>query len=218
MWKRDALNKTEDFLFGGYKGEIIATEDGFITGFRVLPGNVNEGKDISPLIEEEKERGIKPREVVGDGIYSSFKNFKYLALEKIKGFFPQRRRASEVDKFELSGERLICPSGKETIGNIIQGNGKLFYWSVRDCSCCLFRERCLSRSESRKRVYLSDLKALRVKERRDKLKRRSSVERVFAHATIHGIRDTWYKGLNKTTIHLAIVFILLNLEYLARLG
>jgi len=85
MWKRDALNKTEDFLFGGYKGEIIATEDGFITGFRVLPGNVNEGKDISPLIEEEKERGIKPREVVGDGIYSSFKNFKYLALEKISG-------------------------------------------------------------------------------------------------------------------------------------
>ncbi|MDI6840783.1 MAG: transposase [bacterium] len=77
--------KRDDFTFGGYKGEILPTEKGFVTGFRVLSGNRNEGKDISPLIEEEKRRGIKPKEAVEDRLYPSAKNFKYLNKEKNNG-------------------------------------------------------------------------------------------------------------------------------------
>jgi len=210
-------HKGEDFLFGGYKGEILTTETGFITGFRVLPGNANEGKDISPLIESEKERGIKPKEIVGDGLYPSAQNFKYLRKEKIKGYFPKRTKVSDVDKFNWLKDKVICPCGKEAIGNIEQENGKLFYWSTKDCGVCSLKRRCVSKSECRKKVYLSDLKAMKQEVRRDKLKRRKIIERVFAHAVVHGVRDTWYRGLSKTAIHLSIIFTLLNLEQLAKL-
>jgi hypothetical protein len=53
--------------------------------------------------------------------------------------------------------------------------------------------------------------------RRDKLKPHKVIERVFAHAVVHGVRDTWYRGLSKTAIHLSIIFTLLNLEQLAKL-
>lgn len=207
--------KSDDFTFGGYKAEILATEKGFITGFRVLPGNVNEGSDISPLIKAEIEKGRKPREVVGDGLYPSAKNFEYLNKQGIKGYFPNRTKASLVDKFTISGDKVICPMGEEPIGSISQENGKLYYWSTKSCKVCRLRRRCILPRESRKRVYLSDLKAMNIEERRDKLKKRSGVERVFAHAVNHRVRDSWYKGLSKTTIHLALVFTLLNLECLA---
>lgn len=183
-----------------------------------MPGNVNEGKDISPLIEDEKSRGIKPKELVGDGLYPSAKNFEYLNKQRIKDYFPRRTKASEVDKFTISGDKVICSGGKEPIGSIVQQNGKLFYWSRRDCSVCPLRRSCILPFESRKRVYLSNLKAMKQDERQDKLKRRSLVERIFAHAAIHSVWDTWYKGLSKTTILLAVVLTLLNLEHLARLG
>lgn len=209
--------KSDDFTFGGYKGEILTTEKGFITGFRALPGNTNEGGDISPLIEEEKRRGLKPKEVVGDGLYPSAKNYKYLRGKKIKGYFPKRTKVSDVDKFSISGDRVICKMGKEAIGNIEQENGKLFYWSTKDCKVCPVKRRCISPSECRKKVYLSELKAMKIEERKDKLKKRSGVERIFAHAVNHGVRDSWYKGLSKTTMHLAVIFTLLNLEYLGGL-
>jgi hypothetical protein len=208
-------HKSKNFTWCGYKGEILVTEKGFITSFRVLPGNKNEGKDISPLIKDEKRRGLKIKEMIGDCLYPSAKNYEYLKKEKIKGYFPERTKKSKIDEFTILEDKIICPCGKEPIGNISQENGKLFYWSVNDCKNCPLSGRCVSPSESRKKVYLSDLKAMKIEERRDKLKKRSIVERIFAHGVNHGLRDSWYKGLNKATIHLSIIFTLLNLEYLS---
>lgn len=210
-------HKSKEFSFGGYKAEILCTGDGLITSFRAVPGNVNEGADISPLIEEDKRKGIKPKEVVGDAYYWGAKNLHYLLRENIKGHFPKKLGSSEIDKFVCVGDKFKCPMGKLSLGKIFQENGELHYWSVNDCKGCSIKERCVSPHETRKKVYLSEVKSAKLDERMDKLKKRWVVERSFAHAVLRGTRVSWYKGLSKSTIHLALVFSLVNLEVLTRI-
>jgi len=208
-------HKSSTKKFAGYKGEIMIDKNGFVTSYRVLPGNVCEGKDISPLIEYEKNKlKLKIDEISGDRLYASGPNLSYLKKKKIKGYFPNRTRYSQIDKFLIEGNKVVCPMGKLPKGSISQENGTLFYWSAKECKKCPLKSKCVSPHESRKKVYLSELKSMKLEERRDKLKQRNQIERIFAHAVHHGARNNWYVGLNKCSIHLALVFTLLNLERL----
>jgi len=210
--------KSDSFSFCGYKAHIGATDNGFITSVKVHSGNVNESEDIISMVKEEKERGLEIEEVYADGWYDSAKIRDALEGEGVRCYIPSRRDGSRIDGFRIDGEELVCPRGKRSIGRIRQERGWLYYFSKLDCERCSLRKRCVGeRKDPRARVYLSDCKAKRREDEKEKYqKTRPAIERVFGWMKRwHGMGRARYRGRWRVGIQVILTCILINLKIMA---
>jgi len=210
-------HKRKDKVFGGYKVHVSCDPNGLVTNVETLAGNVNEGDRIEPLIGPELAQGRPIEEVYADALYDDITNRKYLKGKGIKAFIPARVKRSQIDHFELEGDRVKCGQGKYSIGKIRQEDGDLYYFSTKDCRNCPNRGKCVSAHEVRKKVFLSDCRRLRRTEWKEKYKIRTVVERDFGHAKQwRGLRRARYRGRDKVGIQALLTFITEDLLILAR--
>jgi len=210
--------KSDSFSFCGYKAHIGTTENGFITSVNVHSGNVNESEEIITMVKGEKERGLEIEEVYADGWYDSARIRDALEGEGVRCYIPSRRDGSRIDGFRMDGDELVCPQGKRSIGRIRQERGWLYYFSKLDCERCSLRKKCVGeRKDPRARVYLSDCKAKRREDEKERYRKiRPVIERVFGWMKRwHGMGRARYRGRWRVGIQVILTCILINLKIMA---
>jgi len=209
-------HKSEDFAFFGYKVHLCCDENGFVTNLEALSGERNEGNRLEAMLKGEvKRRGVEG--VIADALYDSVDNRKYCKGAEIKAYIPPRTKGSEVDKFELEGEKVECPAGKYSIGRIEQERGFLYYFSAHDCKMCKCFKKCVSPGEVRKKVYLSECKRLREEDYREKMKTRAVIERANGWAKRWlGLSRARYLGTGKMLVQAILTFMAMNLKIMIR--
>ena len=209
--------KSKDFSFFGYKAHLACDEMGFVTNLEVLSGEKNEGSRLKDMILEERKRGDKIEGVPADALYDSAANREYLKSVAIKAYIPSRTKSSEIDKFEVIGSQVMCAMGKHSIGSIEQENGRLHYFSVKDCRDCSYYRGCVSAGEIRKKVYISKCKLLRAEDYKLKMRERKTIERVNAWAKRHlGLVRARYCGITKVLIQAILTFLAMDLKIMIR--
>lgn len=207
--------KSKDFSFFGYKVHLACDEKGFVTNLEVLPGQKHEGSRLKEMVAKEPKEGVEG--VCADALYDSAVNREYLKDLGIKAYIPPRISTSEIDKFTVEVERVKCIAGKYSIGKIVQENGELHYFSVKDCRGCKNYADCVSPGEIRKKVYLSDCKRMREEEYKEKIKLRKTIERLFGWGKRWlGLSRARYFGLGNMLIQAIMTFIALDLKTMIR--
>lgn len=209
-WGRKSPKK----IFGGYKiHATCAVGNGFVDGVDVLGGNVNEGRDLKKMIEEDKKKGLEIEGVAGDKLYDSASNREYLKREKKRAYIPPRFNRSGIDAFKVETGKVRCKAGKQALGKIRQEGGDLFYFSTKDCAGCKYRRECLRVKEKRKRVWISDCKRLRDKEYKKKYKERLVIERKFGEGKKwHGLDRARYRGKWRVAVQAIMIFTVMDLK------
>jgi len=164
------------------------------------------------MIATELEKGLEIEAAAMDGFYDSADNREYLKGQEIAAYIPSRVAESEIDKFKVEGDRVRCKANKYSIGKIRQEKGDLYYFSVKDCKSCKWREKCVSPGEVRKKVYRSDCRKLRTEVHREKYKLRIVVEQLFGQAKRwRGLVRARYRGLRGMGIQALMTFAVGNL-------
>lgn len=211
--------KGKDFPFFGYKVHLACDETGFVSNLEVLSGEKNEGNRVKELLETEPKMELEKKleGVCADALYDSGKNRGYLKSVGIKTYIPSRTKGSEIDKFQVTGECIICPVGKLSIGKIEQENGHLYYFSVKDCRGCKNYEECVSAGEIRKKAYLSNCKVLRDEIYKERIGIRKIIERIFGWAKRWlGLRRARYRGRGKVFIQAVLTLLAIDLKTMIR--
>ena len=209
--------KSKNFAFGGYKIHIGCEPNGFVTSVETMPGNTNEGVRLRELLEGERRRKLKIKELYADGLYDNAVNREYLKKRKITPYIPSSIPTCQADGFKLEGDRVRCRGGKYSIGKIRQGGGDLYYFSVKDCRGCKWRGRCISPGEIRKKVYFSDCWRLRKEIKKEKYKLRLAVERVIGQAKKwRELGRARYRGLWKVEVQALMTFMVGNLKIMTQ--
>ena len=141
---------------------------------------------------------------------------------------PAQDRTAQADKFiyDPRTDSLICPNGNTAIAPSPHVNGKLFYFSKKDCLICPLQSQCpsFSKREGRARVFLSLDHQLRSTlplspETQKALYRfRTIVERIYGKAKHwHGFARARYRGRWRVAIQSFLTFFVLNAKKALRI-
>lgn len=149
----------------GYQAQLMETfqeEDGesnskdripnLITYAEVEPAHVSDEGAVAPSIQETKDRGCKPNELVADTAYGSDDNIGQSAragtelIAPAKGQPKSKENMLILDDFETDedGEIVTCPAGETPIQTKVTPKGN--YQAKFDpgvCRRCEFRNYCL---------------------------------------------------------------------------
>src|SRR3989338_4097842 len=131
--------KSKDKPFYGYKVHTVTNESEIVTTVETMPGNVNEGQDLPRLLAQEEERGLSGDVALADKLYGSGENREEIRKELgMQEVIPAHDVTVQAEAFQYdpSTQSLRCPEGKTAIGQSPHPEGKLFYFSVRDCGGC----------------------------------------------------------------------------------
>ena len=66
--------KSDSKPFTGYKGNIVKSDDGFVTNIIGTADNTYDGNVLLPLVDEKIENSSKPQKMRGDTHYGSAEN------------------------------------------------------------------------------------------------------------------------------------------------
>lgn len=196
----------------GYHAQIMETDQedeskesteqnqppNIITYIDVEPANVSDGETPPRAIQETKERGCAPEELLADSLYGSDDNVQKAAQEGVELIAPTMGKPKSkedmliLDDFtvsEESGEVVSCPAG-EAPCEIRRGKEDRLkiYFDPAVCETCEHREYCsVAQNEESKLEYTP--KQLRLAQRRaaeesdefrEKYRRRSGIEALNA--------------------------------------
>jgi len=210
-------NKHEPFV--GYKAHAACDEGGIVTGVEVTRANESELVQAEPIIEDLCDRGMKPLKFAADKAYDDSGLREEFARKGIRTYVPSKRR---IDRLERQGFRyddkrghVCCRAGKQSIGSTPHKDGGfIYYFSERDCSVCEMRSNCLSKSQSRKSVYVKpSVRKCRSKGMRRAMQIRRTIERMFGDAKRwHGMGRARYTGLGRVTIQVLLTFMVCNVK------
>jgi transposase len=109
--------------------------------------------DDTTLVVFRKRLGrerVEHGAVVADALYDSSENRKAIHEEKtaegesVKAYIPSRQKEKNLDRFryEMKGDRVICPAKQVSIGKSPHEQGHLYYFSVESCRDCPYQEDC----------------------------------------------------------------------------
>jgi len=214
--------KEKESGFCGYKVHIAEDESEIVTSVDLLKGNQSEGEHLPELLDKEEEKGVKSKAVVGDGGYDNGNNYKEIKDRRMKAYitFNQRsRRKWKGFRYKRKQDKVECPAGKRSIGNIRQEKGNLYYFSVRDCGNCERKKECLKEGEDRARVFVRG-EYIHMKERPYKIamKLRKMIERKFGEAKRwHNMARARYRGQWRVKIQALMTFFVINIKRIVRL-
>lgn len=222
--------KKKDKPFHGYKVHTVTNESEIVTSVETIPGNVHEGSDLPRLLKEEEKRDLPGDIVLADGLYAGGDNRQAIRGEELKmqEVIPAQDKAAQADHFiyDPRMDSLICPNGNTAIAPSPHNDGKLFYFSKRDCMVCPLQKQCpsFSEREGRARVFLSVDRQLRASspltpEMQKALFRfRTIVERVYGKAKHwHGFARARYRGRGRVAIQSFMTFLVLNAKKALRI-
>ena len=221
--------KSDAKPFTGYKGNIMKSEDGFVTNIVGTSGNTYDGNILVPLVDEKIENSSKPSKIAGDTHYGSAENRYQMSQRGItivapikEDFNPTGLLAQE--KFVLDKIGVTCPAGNRTmISNHNTKDGTTtFYFKKEICQQCVLKDQCTK--QERRTITIGKHHELikeakeynKTQDFKDDMKERAHIEPKHAEMKrFHGMARARYWGLTKVNIQMIITAITVNVKRLA---
>ncbi len=212
--------------FCGYKAHISEDESEIITSVDTLEGNKDEGSNLKPLLEMDRQKEIHHASTVADAKYDTAKNRRYIHHRKMRAYIPSGRGSRKyIDNFlyDKTTDTVICQEGYSPISKTRQENGYLYIFSTKSCKNCKNKQTpCPKPNANRIRLFISDdhkLKLLdNIPERKEAIILRKMIERKFGEAKKwHGMSRARYRGKWKVAIQVLMTFLVINAKRMARL-
>jgi transposase len=226
----------------GYKGHLsVDVKSEIITALAVTRMNIEDGKIVLPLVEDENKRGLELKELGADTAYSDGEIRKELQDKQIESFIPEPKpKPSSKNKFisqqfqfnENKGE-IICPAGKHSgKGRKTRQGDYRFYFHKQQCEQCRLKEKCLAERELNegvrrgRTVYVNKYRPLHEKahkkqetvEFKKAMIQRLSLERKNAELLIrHNLRRARYRTLPKVSIEVLLAATVMNIKKMVKL-
>lgn len=214
--------KKKDEPFLGYKAHAACDETGIVTAVEVTPANEAELPQAKTLIEGLEAQGLKPKYLAADKAFDDAAFRAGLAQKGIRAYIPSRRDlkrlAGQGFVWNAKSQTLRCPAGKTAIGKSPhQSGGYLYYFSELDCGVCPRKEKCLKKTETRKRVYLKPEVFLnRPRSVKRAMRLRKIIERVFGEVKVwHAMDRARYRRLARVAIQVLLAFLVANAKKMA---
>lgn len=225
----------------GYQAQVMETyipagADGekepglsLITHVAVEPAHVSDAHALIPAIEDAKERGLAPAEVLADSLYGSEKNVAAAAAMGAEVVAPvpggeKKSKSSSLSEFALTEEGGIagCPMGHAPIEDVACGNHREVVFSVGHCFGCPRRKECPIKSVRNGYGFSYDRKQVKMARRRarektdkfrDRYRFRAGVEATFsALDRLTGVKHLRVRGM--PAVRFAVVLKVLGLNLL----
>ena len=221
--------KSDEKTFMGYKGNVMKSEDGFVTNIIASPGNTYDGDILVPLVDEKIENSTKPEKIAGDTHYGSAENRQQMAMRGITIVAPFKEDSNSTgllsqEKFVLDETGVICPAGNRTM--ISNHNGKngttTYYFKKEICQQCILKDKC-TKQEGRTvtigkhhELIMEAKEYNKTQDFKDDMRERAHIEPKHAEMKrFHGMARAKYWGLPKVTTQLIITAIAVNVKRFA---
>jgi len=226
----------------GYQAQVMETyipaagADGekeaglsLITHVAVEPAHASDANALIPAIEDAKERGLGPAEVLADSLYGSEKNVAAAAAMGTEVVAPvpggeKKGKSSQLSEFRLTEEGGIanCPMGHPPIEDAPRGNHREVVFAVEYCFGCPRRKDCPVKSVRRGYGFSYDKKQVKMARRRarertetfrDRYRFRAGIEATFsALDRLTGVKHLRVRGM--PAVRFAVVLKALGLNLL----
>jgi transposase len=212
-----------------------------ITAVKVTPGAIDEGHEMTSLIEaHEANTGTMTTTVVADSHYGTKENLLVCHDRNIKAHMPvikvrkehtgSREGIFPVEQFAYNKEAdtYTCPQGKLLKKrHVYEEKGNVEYSAAKkDCADCTLRSQCTRSKESRgvqRHVRQEELDrmiidALSDTSKKDIRVRTHLMERSWARSTRFGFDRARWRGLWKMAIQEYLICAIQNIQTLLRHG
>jgi hypothetical protein len=225
----------------GYQAQVMETyipagADGekepglsLITHVAVEPAHISDANALIPAIEDAKERGLGPAEVLADSLYGSEKNVTAAAAMGAEVVAPvpggeNKGKSSRLSEFALTEDGGIanCPMGHAPIEDAARGNHREVVFAVEHCFGCPRRKECPVKSVRNGYGFSYDRKQVKMARRRarertetfrDRYRFRAGVEATFsALDRLTGVKHLRVRGM--PAVRFAVVLKVLGLNLL----
>jgi hypothetical protein len=157
--------KSEHNSFFGYKNHIAMTEERIITGLEVTTGEAPDGEYLQKLVEQSENSGVMVEEITGDTAYSSRDNLEYTKRKEINLISKlnpviSNGNGQKNDGFAYNkdADMYRCPAGHLAMRKGLESDksGKkndriVYYFSIKKCKQCPYKEGCYKNGAKQKR-------------------------------------------------------------------
>ena len=144
-----------------------------ITHVAVRQAHESDANALIPAIEDARERGLSPTEVLADSLYGSEKNIEKAAAMRTEVVAPvpggqTKSKSSYLSEFALTDEGGIanCPMGHAPIDDAPRRNHREVIFSVEHCLGCPKRKNCPVKPVRRGYGFSYDKKQVKMARRR----------------------------------------------------
>lgn len=226
----------------GYQAQVMETyipaagADGekepglsLITHVAVEPAHISDAHALIPAIEDAKERGLGPAEVLADSLYGSEKNVAAAAAMGTEVVAPvpggeKKSKSAYLSEFTLTEEGGIanCTMGHAPIEDAARGNHRDVVFAVEHCFGCPRRKECPVKSVRNGYGFSYDRKQVKMARRRarertetfrDRYRFRAGIEGTFsALDRLTGVKYLRVRGM--PAVRFAVVLKVLGLNLL----
>ncbi|MHC4989247.1 MAG: transposase [Planctomycetota bacterium] len=207
---------------------------GVIVDVDVTTGEANEGSQLPDQIKRiEENTDMNIDTLSADAGYAHGRNYEHLETKQIDAIIPPQKennhpRRIPIRRFKYDAKHQIvkCPGGKVLSRRTEDSRGWIYRSSVKACSGCTLRHRCLSENVKSRSILIGDgyealLRARRRHRDPDKIFRqiysrhRWQVEGMHGEAkTQHGLRRAVRRGLANVAIQAYLTAAVINLKRL----
>jgi hypothetical protein len=195
----------------------------------VEPADKSDPNALIPAIEDAKERGLGPTEVLADSLYGSEKNVAAAAAMGTEVVAPvpggeKKSKSSRLSEFALAEAGGIerCPMGHAPIEDVARGNHREVVFAVEHCLGCPKRKDCPVKSVRRGYAFSYDKKQVKMARRRarertetfrDRYRFRAGIEATFSALDRKtGVKHLRVRGM--PAVRFAVVLKALGLNLL----
>jgi len=212
----------------------IDSAHGVLTATALTPGAVNEGHQLSELIDQhERVVGRAPEVVVADSQYGTTENYLKCQERGIQPHIPPLAEVNNQARLRHEGkftskqfvydqptDTYTCPAGRTLRRVGIRKQEKVIVYAARsaDCQQCPLRSQCTNstRRKIRRHVQQAVLdkigaQARSVKAKADLKRRQHFLEGSFAQATRYGFKRARWRGLWRVQIQDLLIAAIQNI-------
>ena len=211
----------------GVDGEENEKRLSLITHIKVESADNSDA--LIPAIEDAKDRGLGPKEVLADSLYGSEKNVEAAAAMETEVVAPvpggqKKSKSSYLSEFALTeqGEIAACPMGHAPIEDTARGNHREAVFAVEHCLGCPRRKECPVKPVRKGYGFSYDRKQIKMARRRarertaafrDRYRFRAGIEGTFSALDRKtGVKHLQVRGLS--AVRFAVVLKALGLNLL----
>ena len=218
--------------FTGHKLTVtVEPKSHIITNIKAHRGNSHDGSVAREAIAEQKDAGLKPKEVMGDTAYGGADLRHEMAADGVTIVAPapgeptRGRIPKSAFSIDLEKKECRCPAGQLARDFQTDGpDGEIieFRFAEDVCQGCPFQTECLGKRDRGRRVKLHRHEMLlrqarayqRTAEFKERYRTRPLVERANAELKRHGLRKARYIGLEKLEFQGVWTALALNMKRL----
>lgn len=182
----------------GYQAQVMETysedksQPNLITHFKVEPANASDCNALLPAIEDAKERGLAPTELLADTLYGSDDNVetaKELGITVIAPVMGAKELTLVLADFTFDDiDRIIaCPLQQAPVKTKTgEQGGKKVYFDKIICDNCNHQSECAVKRDKKSCTISYDAKSLRLSRRRQQEKEEAFREKYRYRSGVEG--------------------------------